>query len=182
MESWMEDQLGELDIRDLAIPFGSVASDLETGERVILTEGPLARAVRASCSVPGFVTPVEIDGRLLCDGGVLDNLPVEAARTLGADIVIGVDLFVPGPWGKRGPVGSLAVAIETMVRRAGGGIDAADILIIPDLSGHSYLSFSKSEQFIALGEAAAEKMLPRIREAIAGKLQPNRDTSSTIPR
>ncbi len=166
MESWIEDQVGKLDVRDLAIPFISVATDLETGERVFLREGDLATAVRASCSVPGFVTPVEINGRLLCDGGVSDNLPVDAARELGADYVIGVDLFVPGYRRQGGFLKIGAAAIEILVRNAGGGLKTADCLILPDIGGHTYFRFSKSEEFFTLGEAAVEKMLPRIQDEI----------------
>jgi NTE family protein len=166
MEPWMESQVGVLDIRDLAIPFAPVATDLESGERVILRRGRLAAAVRASCSVPGVVTPVEIDGRLLCDGGVSDNLPVDAARLLGADFVIGVDLFVPGYLKGWGPLAAGAFALETLVRHAGGGVSQADYLITPDLSGETYFRFSKCRQLIAIGEAAAEQALPHIRRAL----------------
>ena len=163
MEPWVESLVGEVDIRDLSIPFAAVAADLARGEVVVLRRGRLATAVRASCSVPGFVAPVEIDGRLLCDGGVLDNLPVKAVRDMGADYVIGVDLFAPDcqrPWG---PLGMGVAAVESLIRRAGGGIHCADCLITPDFAGASYFQFAKSAEFIALGEAAAEKMIPTIR-------------------
>lgn len=166
LEALIEEQLGVLDIRDLSIPFAPVATDMLTGERVIFRNGSLATAVRASCSVPGFVTPVEIDGRLYCDGGVTDNLPVDAARALGADYVIGVDLFVPSFGGKWGPLGIGLAAMENLIRRAGGGLAEADCLIVPDLAGKSYFRFSQSEEFISLGETAAEHMLPVIRDAL----------------
>lgn len=163
MEPWLESLVGEVDIRDLSIPFAAVTSDLEKGEVVVLRRGRLATAVRASSSVPGIVTPVEIDGRLLYDGGVLDNLPVRAVREMGADYVIGVDLFAPDCERPRGPLSAGFAALELLIRRAGGGIDCADCLITPDISGGSYFQFSRSEEFIALGEAAAEKMVPTIR-------------------
>lgn len=87
--------LGERHIEDLALPFACVATDIVTGDEVVLRKGPLAPAVRASCSMPGFFTPIEIDGRLLVDGGVTDNVPVQVARSLGADFVIAVDLTGP---------------------------------------------------------------------------------------
>jgi NTE family protein len=167
LEPWMEDQLGVLDIRDLAIPFAPVATDLVSGERVILRRGRLATAVRASCSVPGVVTPVEIEGRMLGDGGISDNLPVDAARALGADYVIGVDLFVPGYLNGWGPLAAGAFALETLVRHAGGGLHQADYLITPELSGKTYFRFSKCRELMAIGEAAAEMALPHIRQALA---------------
>ncbi|MGR8949570.1 MAG: patatin-like phospholipase family protein [Gammaproteobacteria bacterium] len=80
------------DFDDLPIPFRAVASDIETGEKVVLGSGSLARAIHASMAVPGGFGPVEIDGRLLVDGGISDNLPIDVARDMGADIVIVIDL------------------------------------------------------------------------------------------
>ena len=165
MERLIVDLLGDLDIRDLAIPYATVVTDLDRGEQVVLREGRLATAVRASCSVPGFVNPVQLDGRWYCDGGVADNLPVDAVRQMGADFVIGVDLFVPHYSRRLGPLGAGSAAIQTLVRLSGGGFKDADCLIQPDISGHSYLDFSrkKSEQYIALGAAAAQKAIPGLK-------------------
>jgi NTE family protein len=164
MEDYLVDLVGDLDIRDLAIPFTAVVTDMERGERVFLRCGRLATAVRASCSVPGLVTPVEIDGRFYCDGGVTDNLPVDAVRQMGADYVIAVDLFVPIYRQNLGFLGATAAAIELLIRDAGGCRAQADCLIEPAIAGHNYFNFSrrKSEQYIALGEAAAMQMLPTI--------------------
>ena len=79
----------------LPVPFRAVATDLATGEMVVLSEGSLTQAIRASMAVPGAVTPVEIDGRLLVDGGLTRNLPVDLARQLGADVVIAVNVGTP---------------------------------------------------------------------------------------
>ncbi|MCA9942331.1 MAG: patatin-like phospholipase family protein [Anaerolineales bacterium] len=165
IETLIEEWLGDLDIRDLAIPFATVVTDLDRGEQVVLRQGRLATAVRASCSVPGFVTPVEIDGHCYCDGGVVDNLPVDAVRQMGADFVIGVDLFVPSYRRRLGPLGAGSAAIQTLVRQSGGGFKQADCLIQPDISGHSYFNFSrkKSEQYIALGAAAAQRVIPALK-------------------
>ncbi len=165
MDRLIVDLLGDLDIRDLAIPYATVVTDLDKGEQVVLREGRLATAVRASCSVPGFVAPVQLDGRWYCDGGVADNLPVDAVRQMGADFVIGVDLFVPYYSRRLGPVGAGSAAFQTLVRLAGGGVKEADCLIRPDISGHSYLDFSrkKSDQFIALGAAAAQRAIPALK-------------------
>jgi NTE family protein len=77
---------------ELAIPFRAVAGDIVTGEAVILGAGSLARAIRASMSIPAALSPIEIDGRLLVDGGIAMNLPVDVARDMGADVVIAVDI------------------------------------------------------------------------------------------
>jgi NTE family protein len=80
------------DFDKLAIPFRAVASDITTGEAVVLGSGSLARSIRASMSIPAVLTPIEIDGRLLVDGGIAMNLPVEVARDMGADVIIAVDI------------------------------------------------------------------------------------------
>ncbi len=167
MERWLEDNIGEFDVRDLAIPFACVASDLVTGERVVLWRGRLCRAIRASCSVPGFVPPVEMDGRLLVDGGITDNIPADVARMLGADYVIGVDVFMPALRRALGPFGKGIAAIETLVRHAGQGNAECDCLIVPHMEGLSYFRFADYRKFIALGEEAARRRLPAIREGLA---------------
>ena len=87
--------IGNIKIEDLLIRYGAVATDLKTGLPYTITEGEVARAVRASLSVPGLFTPVWIDGHLLIDGGVTNPLPVSTARQLGADVVVAVDVLVP---------------------------------------------------------------------------------------
>lgn len=161
MEIWLETYIGDLNIEDLPIPFAAVATDVHSGEPVILREGPVATAVHASSSVPGIVAPLEINGHLLCDGGISANIPIEAARQLGADYVIGVDLFAP-EYNGGGPLSLGFTAIETMVRNSGGGVAKADCLIVPAIADHSYLRFSRGDEYVALGEAAARQMLPQI--------------------
>ncbi len=162
LDQWIENTVGDLDIRDLSIPFAAVAADLETGERIILQDGSLAAAIRASCSVPGLVEPIEINGRLLCDGGVVDNLPDYAARLLGADYVIGVDVFVPAYRDYLGPMGVTMAALEMLIQHAGGGDVNADCLIIPDLVGKSYIRLSRYQELIDAGAEATRAMLPQI--------------------
>ncbi len=173
MENWITGMIGDVDIRDLAIPFAAVATDIETGERVILREGPVGKIIRASCSVPGLIEPLDYGGRLLCDGGISDNLPDYAARLLGADFVIGVDVFAPAFRTFLGPAGALLAAVETLVQHAGGGDLDADCLIIPDLVGTSYIRLSKHEDIIAAGEQAALEMLPVIKAALNPPVEPS---------
>lgn len=87
--------VGDRRIEDLPIPFAAVATDLATGEAVWITQGPLAEAICASSAVPGLVEPRRWNGRWLIDGGVVDPLPVGAARALGAEVVVAVDVLVP---------------------------------------------------------------------------------------
>ncbi len=166
LEQWLIDNIGEFDVGDLAIPFAAVASDLVSGERVVLDKGRLCTAIRASCSVPGFVPPVELDGQMLVDGGITDNIPADVARLLGADYVIGVDIFMPALRRYLGPLGQGLAAVETLVRHAGQGSNECDALIVPHMEGRSYFKFSHYKELIALGEEATRQQLPAILAAL----------------
>ena len=87
--------VGDVRIEELPLPYAAVATDLETGTPYVIQKGSLARAIRASVSVPGLFTPIWIDGHLLIDGGVTSPVPVDIARQLGAEAVIAVDVLVP---------------------------------------------------------------------------------------
>jgi NTE family protein len=180
LETWIKQIIGDVDIRDLAMPFAAVAADLEVGQKVVLREGSVAKAVRASCSVPGIVTPVEVNGRLLSDGGILDNLPVDVVRDMGADYVIGVDIFVPSNYRRMGALGTGLQSIETMVRHSGGRIEEADCLIVPDIAGHAYHRFSKTREFIEQGAIATRKVLPVIQEALTQMTVPADDLAESL--
>jgi predicted acylesterase/phospholipase RssA len=123
-----------------------------------------------------MVSPVEINGRFYCDGGVTDNLPVDALPAMGADYLIAVDLFMPSYRRGLGFWGATTAAIELLIRSSGGGANLAHCLIVPELSGHNYFDFSrhKSEEYIALGEAAAERMIPTIIAAITAPVEETR--------
>lgn len=154
--------LGDVAFDDLELPLAVVTCDIETGEEVILTTGRVAPAVRATSSVPGIVTPRRVGGRLLGDGGIVNNLPASAARALGAEYVIGVDIFEPAFKRGGGPLGLLLTSLELLVSRAGAGEQQCDCLIRPALAGISYLLFSNRETLIRRGREAAEAALPQL--------------------
>lgn len=166
---------GDRDISNLPLPFIAVAVDLHTGEPVYLRRGPLAPALCASCAVPGFVEPLEIDGRLLGDGSITDTIPVAALRCDGAAFIIAVDLFVQSIRPRWGAFGMGFTALEILVRRAGGGIGQADCLITPNLAGLSYLRMSLREKLYLAGRQAALAKLPEIRRALEMD-EPERNT------
>ena len=102
---------GITDFRKLPIPFRAMATDIETGESVVLERGSVAQAMRASMSVPGALAPVEIDGRLLVDGGIANNLPIDEVRKLCADVVIAVNISTP-PLKRQEITSALSVAAQ----------------------------------------------------------------------
>ena len=167
LERWLIKTIGDISFDELLCPLAVVATDLVTGEPVIVRAGKVAPAVHASCAVPGFAVPVELGGRGLGDGGSSENLPARAARALGADYVIGVDLFPPRRKLGQGPVGLGLAALENLVRRSSGGLDAVDCLIVPDVAEMSYLRFGQAMELVALGARATEAQLPRLRAALA---------------
>jgi NTE family protein len=152
----------------LAIPFRSVASDLLTGDPVELSATPLFLAMRASLAVPGVFTPVRVDGRLVVDGGLVRNLPVDLARRLGADVVIAVNVGTPlAPERELGSAIGVArqmlqILTEQNVQRSLRELKADDVLVAPDLTGIGFLDFDKHDQAIRAGEAAARALAPRL--------------------
>ncbi len=149
------------DFDKLPIPYRAVAVDLETGEMVVLRRGRLADAARASMSVPGVFPPAELNGRLLIDGGIVRNLPVDIVREMGADIVICVDLDKPMKT-RKDISGSLAVLnqmIDIMmkknVREQVKTLGPKDVYINPDLGVLGSADFDKAAEISRLGENAA---------------------------
>jgi len=151
------------DFDNLKIPFRVVTTDIVTGESVALGSGDLALSMRASMSVPAAFSPVEIGGRLLVDGGVSDNLPVDVVRAMGAQIIIAVDISTP--LRKRDELGSsLAITGQLtgfLTRRNTEAQIASltdnDILLVPDLGEITTTSFNLASKAIPKGAKAAEE-------------------------
>lgn len=175
LEDWLVDNLGDLHFSDLARTFVVMTSDIDTGEAFAITRGRVAPAVRASCSVPGFVEPVRHLGRRLVDGAVTNNLPTKAVRHLGADYVIGVDILKHGQRRLLGPLGTGIAAVELMVEHSGSGMENAECIIRPNLEAETYIDFRKRERLIELGRKAAVASLPEI-YAELGALSEEKET------
>lgn len=145
------------DFDRLPLPFRAVATDAASGETVVLDRGDLASALRASMAVPGLFSPVERDGRLLTDGGVVANLPVEAALEMGADVVIAVDLGDPLAERPRPESisGVLSQSLGALSRReVERALADADLVIRPDVEGWGLLDFQAAAELIPRGAEA----------------------------
>lgn len=163
MEAFLAETLGDLRFDQLVCPLAVVACDLLTGERVVLDEGLVAPAVRASAAIPGFFPPVEIGDRLLVDGGVVDNLPVDVARDWGARYVIAVD--VSSQLAGRRPTGAFEVlntASTIMMRQQERLRPRPDVLIRPDLVDFGGWAPGDVTEIEARGRVAAEAVIDRI--------------------
>lgn len=164
LERWLIKHLGDINFRDLQRPFAAVAVDVNTHEKIVLREGRLAPAVRASCSVPGAISPIRLNGRLLGDGSLVDSLPVSVLRDMGAHYTIAVDIFQPTKRRYLGPLGYALVALEILLQRAGGGISQADCLVQPRLQGASYLRFSLADRLFECGARAMQEKIAQVRK------------------
>ena len=156
------------DFDELPIPLRVVATDLTSGDAIVIGDGDLALSVRASMSIPVFFTPVEIDGRRLIDGGLSNNLPIDVVRQMGADVVIAVD--ITSPLLRDEELDSAVSVADQMtnlltqrtVQEQVAGLSADDILIRPDLEGIGGLDFSRTLDPIAPGDQAARSVLPAL--------------------
>jgi len=169
----------------LPVPFRAVSTDLVTGERIAMASGSLPEAIRASMAFPLFFTPVEIEGRLLVDGGLVDNFPVDVAKEMGSEIVIGSD--VTSPLREKGDlttplgVGDQAISLQ-MVASARKMRDLADAAVVPDLTEITHTAFQSIREIILAGYQSARQSpeLRRIAEALAG-LKPEARTAPPAP-
>jgi NTE family protein len=164
---------GPVDFSQLNVPFVAMGTDLVSGESLALNTGPIAPAIRVSCSVPGIFTPVRRNGRILVDGGVSHNLPTSVVRAMGADYVIAVDLLPSGgatvvshhfeqEYEPRHIVDVAMHAIYALIRVTQRDLTPADCTITPAIGHISFTDLGQHDQLIARGRAAAEAMLPQL--------------------
>jgi len=162
-------QAGERDLGKLPLPLSMVATDIGTGERVVLRSGSLTQAMRASMAVPGLLLPLDLDGRRLVDGGIVDNLPVgEVRQRCGAEVVIAVN--VGSPLLKAEEVTGVlsltaqmvAILTEQNVAQSLATLKDGDVYIKPDLDGITAADFDRSAEAADRGRAAAEALAPAL--------------------
>jgi len=170
LEQFVAKRVPVTNIESLKIPFAAVATDLNRGKRVVLDRGPLPRSIRASCAIPGVFQPVELGGKILVDGGTVDNLPVSVAREKGADIVIAVDIsqnVTNFNITNLVDVTLQAVHImfsENVSRRR----NEADVLITPAVGDVAMMDFSQKKRLMQAGMEAARAAMPAVRQALDG--------------
>jgi len=168
LEAFVKAHVKQENLEQLLVPFAAVATDLNWGERVVLDQGSVAKAVRASSAIPGIFEPVLHQGKLLVDGGVVDNIPIEVARARGADLVVAVDIGEKvGNTNIKGVVDvilqstNIMFAVNTSFRRQG-----ADVLVTPNVDGVGMLDFSQKKRCMQAGIQAAREAMPKLRAAI----------------
>ncbi len=162
----------DLAVEQTKIPFAAVALDLLTGEPVVLDRGRLREVVAASCAMPGVLCPVEIDGRLLVDGGWVETVPIKAARQLGADFVIAVEVGDSLKSFKE-PRNALDVIARAdfLARHALNReqLKTADIILSPENGIEHWADFRTAVQAIDRGEEEVDRQIVSVKQALARK-------------
>lgn len=152
---------------ELPIPFACVATDMLAAEQVVLRSGLLTQALRATMSIPGVFTPVEIDNRVLADGGLINNIPTDVVREMGAEYIIAVNIGTP--LGNREDLqsltGMLAQVINvTTIQNDRRNLKLADLVIAPDLEKYTAADFERGKPLIELGYRGASLSSSRLQE------------------
>jgi len=168
LENWLIQRSAIRDFDQLPIPFRAVATDIASGEKVVFASGHLPQAIRASMSIPAVFAPAEVDGRLLVDGGMVDNIPIDVARQMGATRIIAIDIGTP--LATRKELKSLLDVLNqttTLMTRKNSEVQlatltAADILIQPALSAYHSGDFAYTRQIIEAGYQAARQLAPKL--------------------
>ena len=172
LKTFIEDYINGKKFEDCKIPFVAVAIDLKTGEAVVLNKGEMAQAIKASISIPLIFKPAKMDGRMLVDGGLSVPVPVEIARSMGADIVIAVNLDKHYCDEKLKP-GWYDIANDSLniLRHhlALSNVANADIVIDIDVGKNYWYQFVNGQDKILAGEKAVKEILPQLKELIYQK-------------
>jgi NTE family protein len=170
LERYPHKFLGLDTFEELRIPVVIAATDLQTGESVYFTHGPLGPALRASCAYPGMFVPVEFEGRILVDGFLTAPVPVEALRRMGAEVIIAVHLEAANDRRPTSVADVIGLSFAILQRHTDPQWRRmADVIIEPQVSDFLWDDFSKTPELIAAGEAATRAALPKIRAALEPK-------------
>ena len=178
MEEYVRARYPVKRFEEMPIPFAVVATDLRTGLPVVMRdEGDVAFAVRASCAVPGWYVPVvDSEGRQLVDGGLVANIPSAAARALGAELVVAIDVNAEGAKFLGPPQSAIGVLIQSlMVVQRTAAVhqrEAADVIISPEVGHIRWDEMARAEELLEAGERAARAALHTIRELLEPHHEP----------
>jgi NTE family protein len=177
LEEYVRAHLPVSRFEELRIPLAVVATDLRTGSAVIITEGDVPFAVRASCALPGWYVPVTDDhGRQLVDGGLVANIPTAAVRGLGADLVIAVDVNSEGAKFIGPPHSVIGVILQSMmvIQRTAAihQLHDADVVVMPKTGHIRWDEMQRADELIATGEQAARPTVERIKRLLEPVAEP----------
>ena len=172
VKKFLEELYGKNDFSDTKIPLNIIAADLHTGDEVIISSGNLIEAVRASISIPGIFTPVEMNGKTLVDGGIVNNTPIDTVKKMGADVIIAVDLPV-STLGEKTELDMFGVILQSfeIMRSRLNNFKTNDTTIIlypkfnEKISGYQFYN----KEYIVEGERIANEAMPSIKKMVLGE-------------
>ena len=184
LQRTLKDHLGDVRLEDAPIPLALVALDISTGEKVVMTRGDVATAATASAAFPGIFIPVERDGRLLVDGGLLENLPLTPLREWGVDRIVAVDAYLGMTFHRPGNILELLTNAVRMIlaNSARTEVSVGDTLITPDLHGFSPTQLKDIPLLVRVGYRAAQEKMEEILRAPPGPVVPSVSASGASPR
>ncbi len=164
--------VGNVEFNDLKMPFACVATDIDSGEEVVIKQGLVWEGIRASSSIPMLFSLVEREGRYLVDGGLVSPVPVSVLQTMGADFIIAVNVLSFGKSSKETKEHNIFnVMMKTIsiygYRVVESSLNGADIVIEPDVEHIAFTSFNKAEECINLGKLAAVNVISEIKKQLA---------------
>jgi len=168
LAAWLNEMTGHRQITALPIRLGVTVTDLEKGESLLVIDGEVGQAVQASASVPGAVMPVHANAATYVDGGILSLVPVRFARSLGAEVVIAIDIYCGNQTALKG--NALDTVLRTLrlqsCKLSQAEAEEADFLIRPAFEPESYSNFDQREEAIMAGYLAARAIIPALRERL----------------
>jgi len=171
IENRLKKVLGNVDFKDLKIPFACVASDIDSGEEIIFKKGPVWDAVRASATIPGVLALNESFSEHYVDGGVLNPVPVSTVRDMGADFIIAVNVLAPGKIMGQHDHNFFAIIMKSMYLMSNRVIETAlkqaDVVIVPDTNHIGFMDFHKVDEGIKVGKFAAKAHIAEIKRELA---------------
>jgi NTE family protein len=171
MEVYLRRRIGDTRFDELKIPFASVATDIQTGEKLVFREGSVALAARASATIPGMFEPVPFRHRFLVDGGLVSNLPTDLVALMGADLIVAVDVtadFVRAQPKNVLDVLNQAIYIQSE-RLAQDELSRAQVVIRPQLGDITMMDLSRSDECIDAGILAGRRAVPTIKRLVLDK-------------
>lgn len=169
LAKWINNSIRQTDLSAMTIPIGVTVTDMSQRQSLLLVEGNPGQAVQASSSIPGAFIPVQNGERLLVDGGVLNVVPINYAKTMGADIVIGVDIYCHNQPAVEESVGKMLLGTVRMLscQLAESEMQSADVLITPNFEPEKMGSFESKTQAIAVGYQSTLAVIPQIKALLA---------------
>ena len=170
IENTLKSIVGNVKFEDLTMPFACVTVDIDTGEEVVIRQGTVWKAIRASASVPAILALTKWEGRHLVDGGLVNPVPVSVLETMGADFIIAVNVLPSRITKETKEPNIFGVIMKTIYiysyRVVGSSLSGADVVIEPDVGHLAFTDFHRAQEYILQGQLSAQDVIPEIKRRL----------------